>query len=72
MGEAQVKSGLLNPDEILQNYDGGISAILDPISASRAPGTGFLKLDEYTGGMHGGDLFILAGRPSNGKKPRLP
>src|SRR5205814_5878470 len=29
--------------------------------------TGFLKLDEYTGGMHGGDLFILAGRPSMGK-----
>jgi replicative DNA helicase len=67
LGEAQVKSGLLNPDEILQAYDGGISAFLDPSKRVKGVSTGFLKLDEYTGGMHGGDLFILAGRPSMGK-----
>jgi replicative DNA helicase len=67
LGEAQVKTGLLNPDQILQNYDGGISAFLDPSKRIKGISTGFLKLDEYTGGMHGGDLFILAGRPSMGK-----
>ena len=67
LGEAQVKSGLLNPDEILQNYEGGISAFLDPSKRVKGVSTGFLKLDEYTGGMHGGDLFILAARPSMGK-----
>ena len=67
LGEAQVKSGLLNPDEILQGYEGGISAFLDPSKRVKGVSTGFLKLDEYTGGMHGGDLFILAGRPSMGK-----
>src|SRR5205085_2313249 len=29
--------------------------------------TGFTKLDEYTGGLHGGDLCIIAARPSMGK-----
>src|SRR4249919_488484 len=67
MGEDQVKSGLLNPHEILQGYEGGISAFLDPSKRVKGVSTGFLKLDEYTGGMHGGDLFILAGRPSMGK-----
>src|SRR5215472_10954528 len=67
LGEAQVKTGLLNPDQILQNYEGGISAFLDPSKRVKGVSTGFLKLDEYTGGMHGGDLFILAARPSMGK-----
>src|SRR3954469_14640779 len=67
LGEAQVKSGLLNPDEILQGYDGGISAFLDPSKRVKGVSTGFLKLDEYTGDMHGGDLFIVAARPSMGK-----
>ena len=67
LGEAQVKTGLLNPDQILQTYEGGISAFLDPSKRIKGISTGFLKLDEYTGGLHGGDLFILAGRPSMGK-----
>ena len=29
--------------------------------------TGFKDFDEFTGGMHEGDLFILAGRPGMGK-----
>lgn len=29
--------------------------------------TGFIDFDRKTGGLHGGDLIILAGRPSSGK-----
>lgn len=29
--------------------------------------TGFMDLDKLTGGMMGGDVFVLAGRPSTGK-----
>src|SRR5579871_474385 len=67
LGEARVKAGLLNPHQILQQYDGGINAFLDPSKRIKGISSGFTKLDEYTGGMHGGDLIILAGRPSMGK-----
>src|SRR5204863_9600142 len=48
LGEAQVKTGLLNPDQILQAYEGGISAFLDPSKRIKGISTGFIKLDEMT------------------------
>src|SRR6266403_4403224 len=67
LGESQVKSGLLNPDQILRDYEGGINAFLDPSKRIKGIGTGFTKFDEMTGGLHGGELIILAARPSMGK-----
>jgi replicative DNA helicase len=67
LGEARVKSGLLNPDQILQDYEGGINAFLDPSKRIKGISTGFAKFDELTGGLHGGDLCIVAARPSMGK-----
>jgi replicative DNA helicase len=67
LGAARVKSGLITPEEILKNYDGGINAFLDPSKRIKGISSGFTKLDEMTGGMHGGDLIIVAGRPSMGK-----
>jgi replicative DNA helicase len=67
LGEEQVKAGLLNPAQILESYEGGINAFLDPSKRVKGISTGFMKLDEYTGGLHGGDLFIIAARPSMGK-----
>jgi len=67
LGDSRAKSGLLNPDQILQSYEGGISAFLDPSKRIKGISTGFAKLDEMTGGLHGGDLCIIAARPSMGK-----
>jgi len=67
LGEMRVKSGLLNPEQILRNYEGGINAFLDPSKRIKGISTGFAKFDEMTGGLHGGDLVILAARPSMGK-----
>ena len=67
LGDSQIKSGLLNPGQILQGYEGGISAFLDPSKRIKGISTGFAKLDEMTGGLHGGDLCIIAARPSMGK-----
>jgi replicative DNA helicase len=67
LGETRVKNGLENPQQILEDYDGGINAFLDPSKRVKGISTGFARYDEYTGGMHGGELFILAGRPSMGK-----
>lgn len=67
LGEARVKSGLVNPEQVLRDYEGGINAFLDPSKRIKGISTGFTKLDEMTGGLHGGDLCIIAARPSMGK-----
>src|SRR5947209_934889 len=67
LGEARVKSGLVGAGDILESYEGGINAFLDPSKRIKGLSTGFAKFDEMTGGLHGGDLFIVAARPSMGK-----
>jgi replicative DNA helicase len=67
LGDSRVKSGLVNPAQILQDYEGGLSAFLDPSKRIKGISTGFAKLDEMTGGLHGGELVIIAARPSMGK-----
>jgi len=67
LGDARAKNGLVNAAQILDAYDGGINAFLDPSKRVTGISTGFTKLDEFTSGLHRGDLFILAGRPSMGK-----
>jgi replicative DNA helicase len=67
LGESRVKAGLQNPGQVLEAYEGGISAFLDPSRRVRGISTGFLKFDEMTSGLHAGDLVILAARPSMGK-----
>ncbi len=67
LGDQQIKTGLVSPRQILDEYEGGINAFLDPSKRIKGISTGFSKLDEMTGGMHGGELLILAARPSMGK-----
>jgi replicative DNA helicase len=67
LGEARVQAGLQQSGSILQNYEGGLTAFLDPSKRIKGISTGFAKFDEYTGGLHGGDLIIIAARPSMGK-----
>jgi replicative DNA helicase len=67
MGDARTSDALLNPKQILDSFEGGINAFLDPSKRIKGLSTGFLKLDEMTGGLHEGELVILAARPSMGK-----
>ncbi len=67
LGESQVKSGLTGPRQIIDEYQGGLNAFLDPSKRIKGISTGFTKLDEMTSGMHAGELLILAARPSMGK-----
>jgi replicative DNA helicase len=67
LGESRVSAGLMSPREVIENYEGGINAFLDPSKRIKGISTGFTKLDEMTGGLHKGDLAILAARPSMGK-----
>jgi replicative DNA helicase len=67
LGEARMTEGLKSPGQIIAEYAGGINAFLDPSRRIKGISTGFTKLDEMTGGLHKGELIILAARPSMGK-----
>ena len=67
LGESQSRSGLVNPKQVLDEYQGGLNAFLDPSKRVKGLSTGFYKLDEMTSGFHPGELIILAARPSMGK-----
>lgn len=67
LGENRNVDGLATPQQIIEGYDGGLSAFLDPSKRIQGVSTGFLKYDEKTGGMRPGELIILAARPAMGK-----
>ncbi len=67
LGDAKSGDRLLGTVEIIDKFPGGINAFLDPSKRLKGISTGFAKLDEMTGGLHEGELFILAARPSMGK-----
>jgi replicative DNA helicase len=67
LGDSQAKSGLASPAQVIQEYQGGLNAFLDPSKRIKGISTGYTKLDEMTGGLHPGELIILAARPSMGK-----
>ena len=67
LGEARSRDELAPPKDIVENFPGGVNAFLDPSQRIRGLSSGFAKFDEMTGGLHGGELFILAARPSMGK-----
>ena len=67
LGDTRTADSLLNPKRIIEEYEGGLNVFLDPSKRIKGLSTGFLKLDEMTGGLHEGELVILAARPSMGK-----
>ncbi|MGQ9634689.1 MAG: replicative DNA helicase [Bryobacteraceae bacterium] len=67
LGEGRDRVGLASTGEIVQEYPGGLNTLLDPASRIRGLSTGYKRFDELTGGLHEGELIVLAGRPSMGK-----
>jgi replicative DNA helicase len=67
LGESKARVGLSTPGEIIDEFQGGLNAFLDPGKRIQGLSTGFKRLDEMTGGLHPGELIIVAGRPSMGK-----
>jgi replicative DNA helicase len=67
LGESTARHTMASPREIIEEFQGGLNVFLDPSKRIRGLSTGFLKFDEMTAGLHEGELFILAARPSMGK-----
>lgn len=59
------------PEQIVTEFPGGINAFLDPTQRVHGLPTGFLKFDEYTVGLHAGELTVLGARPGVGKSAWL-
>ena len=64
---SQDSGQLFTTRQIIEDYPGGISCLLDPSRHTTGLTTGLTKFDEMTGGLHAGDLIILAARPGHGK-----
>ncbi len=67
LNDGRQRQGLMRTGDVVESFPGGMNAFLDPSRRIKGVSTGFLKLDEMTGGLHEGELFILAARPSMGK-----
>jgi replicative DNA helicase len=68
MSEARLEAqGLWSVQEIVENYRGGVSALLNPKQRPKGIATGFHGFDAKTLGLHAGELVILAARPAMGK-----
>jgi replicative DNA helicase len=67
LGESRSGDQLQAPAAIIERFPGGVQAFLDPSRRVSGLSTGFTKFDVMTGGLHGGELIILAARPSMGK-----
>ena len=67
LGESRAGQTLVNPGQIIRDFEGGLSVFLDPSKRIKGISTGFKKFDEMTAGLHEGELIILAARPSMGK-----
>jgi len=67
LGEARSNDELISARQVIDGTAGGLDAMLNPISRVKGTSTGFYRYDEMTGGLHGGELIILAARPAMGK-----
>jgi replicative DNA helicase len=67
LGEVHSRTTLSSPAQIIDEFEGGINAFLDTSKRIKGIGTGFVKLDEMTGGLREGELVIVAARPAMGK-----
>jgi replicative DNA helicase len=67
LGDSGASSSVLRPGQIIEQYQGGLTAFLDPSKRIQGISSGFVRLDEMTSGFHGGELMILAARPAMGK-----
>lgn len=60
-------SGFVRLNEVLKSTIDRLDSLHQSQGALTGLPTGFTLLDEYTSGLQGGDLIIIAGRPSMGK-----
>ncbi len=67
VGEQKTSSGLVGAIDIVRNSIEKIEDLYNKKADVTGVPTGFTELDRMTSGLHGGELIIIAARPSMGK-----
>jgi len=67
LSELQQRSGFLPLKDMMTGVIEHLEKIQDNTSGLTGLDTGFAKLNEMTTGLHGGELIVVAARPSMGK-----
>lgn len=67
LGQNRQNGQWLRPGEIIDRYPGGVNAFYNPQRGGTGVPTPWPAITEDLCGLHPGDLFLLAGRPSHGK-----
>lgn len=67
LGETKKADGLANPMDVVRSSIEKIEDLYKRKSDITGVATGFSMLDRMTSGLHGGELIIIAARPSMGK-----
>ena len=67
IGDGATGSQVESVQEFIDNYPGGVSTFLDPGKWKPGISTGFSKVDEWTGGFHDCEIFLIGARPGLGK-----
>ena len=65
--QREEKKGMQGMKELVMGSIDRLQQMMKSPGALLGLSTGYKDLDEMTGGLHGGDMFILAARPSMGK-----
>ncbi len=53
--------------DFIDQFPGGVNALLQPWLGEKGIRTGFNKLDEWTDGFHESEIFVIGARPGVGK-----
>jgi replicative DNA helicase len=67
VAEASIRGAGLSIEEAVEQYRGGYQVLTNPASAARGIQTHIARYNDMTGGLHAGELTLIAGRPSHGK-----
>ena len=67
LGQAKATEGLVNPLDVVKSSIARIEDLYKRKAEITGVATGFTYLDKMTAGLHGGELTIIAARPSMGK-----
>lgn len=67
ISESRLRTGFISLNDLIPKTFEQIEQFQDTKGGLKGINTGYVELDNMTGGLHNGDFVVIAGRPSMGK-----